>query len=57
MGNTICIKCDVPVTHYNEYNIHRYSCRKHTIIKNKCIDCNNKLENCRHIWRQNFIFF
>ena len=56
MGNTICVKCYVPVTHYNEENIHRYSCRQHRIINGECIDCNNCPANCRHIWRQKLIF-
>ena len=40
MGNTICIKCGVPITYYNKDNFYRYSCRIHEIINDKCIHCN-----------------
>ena len=61
MGNTICIKCNVPISHYNEYNIYRYSCRQHNIINDRCINCNHSAfdcnhTNCRHIWKKKLIF-
>ncbi len=61
MGNTICMKCGVPISYYNEHNISRHSCRYHQIINNKCIHCNLSIydcqyTNCRHIWKKKLIF-
>ncbi len=61
MGNTICVKCSVPITYYNDDNFYRYSCRYHKIVNDRCIHCNlsandSQYTNCRHIWRKKMIF-